>query len=336
MVNTLLVYKGEEVIKQQQENKEGKTSIVIDGLKSNTDYTKGTYKLAWSNGAKEGPKADVPAFKTKKIGVTTVTAKPSSTNIVAGKTQQITSEVTPTNADDKTLTYTSNNEPVATVNDSGLINAVKAGDATITVKSNDNTKATANVSVTVEKAVVNVTGVTLDATTATMNIDDTKQLSSTVAPANATDKTVTYASKAQGVASVDNKGLITAKSAGTAQIVATTKDGAKTATCDVTVEKAVVNVTGVGLTPATATLDIGATQQLAANVTPSEADNKKVSYTSGSDAIATVNATGLVTAIGEGTTDITVTTKDGAKKATSSITVNAAEVTDPPEEEKEE
>lgn len=249
MVQTLLLYKGEEVVKKQPQQ-EGKTTITIEGLKSNTDYTKGTYKLAWSNGAKEGPKADVPVFKTKKIGVTTVTAKPSSTNIVAGKTQQITSEVTPTNADDKTLTYTSNNEPVATVNDSGLINAVKAGDATITVKSNDNTKATAKVSVTVEKAVV--------------------------------------------------------------------------------------NVSSVELTPTTATLDIDDTQQLSANVLPSGADNKKVTYASGSDDIATVSATGLVTAIGEGTTDITVTTEDGAKKATSSITVNAAEVTDPPEEEEEE
>lgn len=152
MVNTLLVYKGEEVIKRQEENKDGKTSVIIDGLESNTDYTKGTYKLAWSNGAEEGSKADVPAFKTNKVGVTTVTSEPSSTNIIAGETQQITSEVAPTNADDKTLIYTSNNEPVATVDDSGLITAVKAGDATITVKSNDNTKATAKVSVTVKAA----------------------------------------------------------------------------------------------------------------------------------------------------------------------------------------
>lgn len=332
MVNTLLVYKGEEVIKRQEENKDGKTSVIIDGLESNTDYTKGTYKLAWSNGAKESDKVDVPTFTTDKVGVTTVTATPETVTITVGETSQIATDVEPTNADDKTLTYTSNNEPVATVDDSGLITAVKAGDATITVKSNDNTKATAKVSVTVEEAVVNVTGVTLDATTATMNVDDTKQLSSTVAPSNATDKTVTYASKAQGVASVDNKGLITAKAAGTAQIVATTKDGAKTATCDVTVEKAVVNVSSVELTPSTATLDIDDTQQLSANVLPSGADNKKVTYASGSDDIATVSATGLVTAVAEGTTDITVTTEDGSKTATSSITVNAAEVTEPPEE----
>lgn len=246
MVNTLLVYKGEEVIKRQEENKDGKTSVIIDGLESNTDYTKGTYKLAWSNGAKESDKVDVPTFTTDKVGVTTVTATPETVTITVGETSQIATDVEPTNADDKTLTYTSNNEPVATVDDSGLINAVKAGDATITVKSNDNTKATAKVSVTVEKAVV--------------------------------------------------------------------------------------NVSSVELTPTTATLDIDDTQQLTPDVKPSDADNKKVTYASGSDAIATVSATGLVTAIGEGTTDITVTTEDGSKTATSSITVNAAEVTDPPEE----
>ena len=326
MANTLLVYKGEEVIKRQPKAGTGKTTVTIEGLSSNTEYTKGTYKLAWSNGATESAKVDVPAFTTNKIGVTTVTATPATTSITVGNTQQISSEVEPANADDKTLTYTSNNEPVATVDGSGLITAVKAGNATITVKSNDNATATAKTSVTVEEAVVNVTGVTLDATTATMNIGDTKQLSSTVAPENATDKTVTYTSKAQGVASVDNKGLITAKAAGTAQIVATTKDGAKTATCDVTVEEAVINVSSVELTPATATLDIGATQQLAANVLPSEADNKEVTYSSGSDAIATVNATGLVTAVAEGTTDITVTTEDGAKTAVCTLTVTAKQI----------
>lgn len=242
MVQTLLLYKGEEVVKKQPQQ-EGKTTITIEGLSSNTEYPAGTYKLAWTNGATESDKVDVPTFTTDKVGVTTVTATPETVTITVGETSQIATDVEPTNADDKTLTYTSNNEPVATVNDSGLINAVKAGDATITVKSNDNTKATAKVSVTVEKAVV--------------------------------------------------------------------------------------NVSSVELTPTTATLDIDDTQQLSANVLPSGADNKKVTYASGSDDIATVSATGLVTAIGEGTTDITVTTEDGAKKATSSITVNAAEVTEP-------
>src|SRR5699024_7229203 len=133
----------------------GKTTGTIEGLTRNTEYTKGTDKLAWSNGATESAKLDVPAFTTNNRGVATVTATPATTSITDGNTQQISSEVEPTNADDKTLIYTSDNEPVATVDDSGLITAVKAGNATITVKSNDNTKATAKVSVTVEEAVIN-------------------------------------------------------------------------------------------------------------------------------------------------------------------------------------
>lgn len=418
MANTLLVYKGEEVIKRQPKAGTGKTTVTIEGLSSNTEYTKGTYKLAWSNGATESAKVDVPAFTTDKVGVTTVTATPATTSITVGNTQQITSEVAPANADDKTLIYTSNNEPVATVDGSGLITAVKAGNATITVKSNDNATATAKTSVTVEEAVVNVTGVTVDPATlsletgetetlngsivpsnatnkssswsssneevatianstvtavgagtatitltsvdgehtgtcevtvtdpvvnvtgvaiepetATLETGETQQLTPTVEPSNASYKAVSFTSSDDAIATVDDDGLVTAVAAGSADItVESIADGSKTATCDVTVENAVVNVTSVGLTPATATLDIGATQQLAASVTPSEADNKKVSYTSGSDAIATVNATGLVTAVAEGTTDITVTTEDGAKTATSSITVNAAEVPEPPEE----
>lgn len=151
MVKSLLLYKGEEVVKKQPQQ-EGKTTITIEGLSSNTEYPAGTYKLAWTNGATESDKVDVPTFTTDKVGVTTVTATPETVTITVGETSQIAADVKPTNADDKSLTYTSNNEPVATVNDSGLINAVKAGNATITVKSNDNAKATAKTSVTVKDA----------------------------------------------------------------------------------------------------------------------------------------------------------------------------------------
>lgn len=152
MVKTLLLYKGDEVVKRQPKAETGKTKVTIDGLSSNTEYPTGIYKLAWTNGATESDKVDVPTFTTDKVGVTTVTATPNTVTITVGETSQITTEVEPANADDKTLTYTSNNEPVATVDDSGLITAVKAGNATITVKSNDNTKATAKTSVTVKAA----------------------------------------------------------------------------------------------------------------------------------------------------------------------------------------
>lgn len=89
--------------------------------------------------------------------------------------------------------------------------------------------------VTVKTKPIAVTGVTISPKTATLEVGETKQLKATVAPSNATDKTVSYASKAQGVASVDSKGLVTAKVAGKAEIVVSTKDGDKKDTCAVTV-----------------------------------------------------------------------------------------------------
>src|SRR5699024_2721380 len=166
--------------------------------------------------------------------------------------------------------------------------------------------------VTVKTKPVAVTGVTVAPKTVSLEVGETQQLSATVEPSNATNKTVTYASKAQGIASVDDDGLVTAKVAGTAEIIVTTEDGAKNDICTVTVEEPVVNVTGVTIAPKTNNLEVGATRQLNVTIEPSDADNQDVTYTSDDEAIATVNANGLVTAIAEGTATITVTTDDGA------------------------
>lgn len=83
-----------------------------------------------------------------------------------------------------------------------------------------------------------------------------------------------------------------------------------------------VVVTGVTLTPATATISVGNTQQLTATVAPTNATNKVVSWASSNTAVATVNASGLVTGVASGTATITVTTQDGAKTDTSLITVS--------------
>lgn len=86
----------------------------------------------------------------------------------------------------------------------------------------------------------------------------------------------------------------------------------------------IVDVTGVTVTPTTATLDIGDTQQLAATVAPADATNKAVSYSSSANGIATVSSTGLITAVSAGTATITVTTADGSFTATCAVTVSPA------------
>ena len=171
-----------------------------------------------------------------------------------------------------------------------------------------------------------VTGVTLSPTTATLNVGGTQQLTPTVLPSNATNKTVTYSSSNTSIVTVNTTGLITAVATGSATITVTTQDGTKTATCAVTVNTPNVAVTSVSLSPTTATLTVGGTQQLTPTVLPSNATNKNVTYSSSNTAIATVNTTGLITSVAAGTATITVTTQDGSKTATCTVTVNTPNI----------
>lgn len=150
MAKTLVVYKDSEVIREEPKNPNGKTTVTISGLESNTDYAKGTFKISWKDDNGESDLVDVPAFKTDEKGVTSVSVGNDAVTLDVGNTSQIDVTVEPTDADNKAVTYSSNNKAVATVSDSGLIEAVKSGSATITVKSSNNSQATSKVRVTVE------------------------------------------------------------------------------------------------------------------------------------------------------------------------------------------
>ncbi|WP_343617032.1 Ig-like domain-containing protein [Flavobacterium sp.] len=171
---------------------------------------------------------------------------------------------------------------------------------------------------------VAVTGVTLTPSTVTLSVGSTQQLTPTVTPANATNKTVSYSSNNTGVATVNSSGLVTAVASGSATITVTTQDGAKTAVSAITVNNSNVAVTSVSLSPSTASLTVGGTQQLTPTVLPSNATNKSVSYSSNNTGVATVNSSGLVTAVSNGTATITVTTADGNKTSTCAVTVSTA------------
>lgn len=150
MAKTLVVYKDDKVIREEPKNPNGKTTVTISGLESNTDYAKGTFKISWKDDNGESDLVDVPAFKTDEKGVTSVSVGNDAVTLDVGDTSQIDVTVEPTDADNKAVTYSSNNKAVATVSDSGLIEAVKSGSATITVKSSNNSQATSKVRVTVE------------------------------------------------------------------------------------------------------------------------------------------------------------------------------------------
>ena len=173
---------------------------------------------------------------------------------------------------------------------------------------------------TVNAATVSVTGVTLTPASLSLFTDDTATLTATVQPSDATNQNVTWSSDKPEVATVEN-GVVTAKAAGTATITVTTADGNKTATCAVTVTAATVPVTGVTLNKTSTSLYVGDTETLTATVEPSDATDKNVTWSSDNEGVATVDATGKVTAVSAGTATITVTTEDGAKTASCTVTV---------------
>ena len=117
-------------------------------------------------------------------------------------------------------------------------------------------------------------------------------------------------------------GKVTAVAPGTATITVKTVDGSKTATCKVTVEKKGIPVNKVTLNKTTQTLEIGSEVTLVATVSPSNATNKKLTWSSSNSEVATVDQNGKVKAVKAGTSSITVTTEDGGKKATCAVTVN--------------
>ena len=174
------------------------------------------------------------------VPVAGITLDKTTASVEEGKSLTLIATVTPDNATDKTVTWTTSDQSVATVDSTGIVTGIKAGTATITAKAGEKT-ATCTVTVTAvstEPEVVSVTGVTLDKATATLDINQTLTLVATVAPENATNKAVTWASDNTSVATVDNSGKVTAVAAGTANITVTTADGGKTATCTVTVNPA--------------------------------------------------------------------------------------------------
>ena len=168
---------------------------------------------------------------------------------------------------------------------------------------------------------VSVTGVSLNKTSLSLVEGGSESLTATVSPDNATNKAVSWKSSDTGVATVDGSGKVTAVKAGSTTITVTTTDGGKTATCSVTVTSKTVSVTGVKLDNGKLELKAGVTAQLTATVEPSDASDKSLEWTSSDAKVATVAASGKVTAVGVGSATITVKTKDGGKTATCAVTV---------------
>lgn len=221
-----------------------------------------------------------------------------------GKEEKLVVTVKPDDATDKSVVWESSNTAVATVDQEGLVKAVKDGTAKITVKTKDGVEATCDV--TVNKKDIPVTEVQLNKEVMDLMEGDEEKLVVTVKPDDATDKSVVWESSNETVVTVDQNGLVKAVREGDAMITVTAKNGVS-ASCIVGVSKKNIPVTGIALEQSSLLLPVGCTYTIKAHVQPSNATDQNVKWGSSNGGVATVDQTGKVTAVAAGTADILAT-----------------------------
>ena len=253
------------------------------------------------------------------VPATSLTLNEITASLNVNQTSQLVATVNPVNTTNKAVNWSSNNTAIATVTSGGLITGLVQGSAIITCSTADGSNLSATVAVTVNPIVnpVSVTGVTMSQTTVSVGQIATVQLSATVNPTTATNKAVTWSTNNAKV-SVSQSGLVTGLLVGSSIVTVTTADGSKIATCTVTV---IIPVTSVSLNTTSLSLAVGANGILRSTIQPTNAGNKTVTWSSANTSVATVNSSGVVNAVGNGTTTITVTTNDGSKTAQATVTV---------------
>ncbi len=237
---------------------------------------------------------------------------------IPGKSGSFKATVTPAGAS-KTFKWTSSNPKVATVTTAGKLTAKAIGTTTITCATTDGSNLKATCKVTVGKA---VTSVKLNAATIKWPVGKSGSFKTTVAPADAINKTLTWTSSNTKVATISSTGKLTSVGAGTATITCKAKDGSgKYATCKVTVTGASNLATSLKLNCKTLNWPIGKAGSFKATITPATA-SKTLKWTSSNTKVATISSAGKITAVGAGKTTITCATTDGSNlKATCAVTV---------------
>lgn len=282
-------------------------------LVENTDYT-----VSYSNNETYGTATATvtgignyigSASKTFKIyaeAPTAVKLSKTTAEVIKGKILTLTVTITPNSAyvKNKTVTWSSSDKNIATVDANGKITAKSAGTATITLKTANGK--TAKCKVTVKNPTVAASSVKLSKTSLTLTKGNKQTIKATVNPNNTTNKTVKWSTSNSKVATVSSTGKITAKGAGTATITVTTANNKK-ATCKVTVKNF---PTKVRLNKTSATLKVKKNLTLKASVTPSKNVISSITWTSSNKKIATVK-NGKVTAKKAGTVTITAKTVNG-------------------------
>ncbi|WP_158970443.1 Ig-like domain-containing protein [Paraglaciecola sp. L3A3] len=233
------------------------------------------------------------------------------------ETIALKANVLPMDADNMVIEWTSSNVLIAAVDQNGLVTGTGTGTATITAKTADGS-ITATQEVTV--STIQPSSVELNMDSADLGVNDQVLLNASIAPFNASNKSLTWSSSNEAVVTVSASGLVTAVAAGSATITAEAEDGGASDTV-------AINVTNIALTDielvSTAVIVLPGNYQANVSFTPSNATNQDVTWQSATPSIASVSNAGLISGVAAGTTTITATSADGG--FTETITVSVIE-----------
>lgn len=269
--------------------------------------------------------AEIPVtVKYRYIPVTKVKISPSTVSVVIGKSAVLNAVVTPSNATNKKVVWSTSDKKTVSVDQSGNIKGLKLGSAVITVTSEDNPKISASVTVTVTD--VKVTKIVIPKTI-TLKEGQSYTFDPEVLPVSATDKSLSYSISNKKVATISKKGVLkansftsTAKSVSAVVTVTSIGNPKVKATCTV---KVVHVVSYIRVSPKAVTLNVGQTATIKATVYPTTAYDKSVVWSTSNKAIATVTQKGVIKAVKGGTCKITVKSAENPNvKKTITVTVN--------------
>ena len=249
-------------------------------------------------------------FNIKEIPTlsTSIALNQTTATLKATETLTLVATVLPKNATDKSVSWKSSNEAVATVDANGLVTAIGVGETIITATTTDGSNLSVSCTVTVVPTLAE--SIALDKTEISLEATETATLVATVLPNLTTDKSVEWSSSDESVAVVDKNGVVTAIAVGEATITATITDGSNlSASCKVTVVPTLA--VSIELDQTEASVEEKSEFQLTATILPEHTTNKEVAWSSSDKWVASVDNTGLVTMYSAGEVVITATTTDG-------------------------
>lgn len=237
------------------------------------------------------------------VRVSDIILNTTSLSLEEGTSETLIATISPSNATNKTVMWSSSNNSVATVNSQGEVTAIAVGIAIITAETEEGK--IAKCSVSVRSKVIHVESISFDKNSIELSVGEYRILVATILPDNVTDRTIIWTSSDEAIATVAD-GCIHGLSKG--EVTITAEAEGKTAECKVTVLP--VSAIAVEILNATPTMFLNETQTLSYKLIPEYSEEEAFHWASSDENILTVDETGLCTAISEGVAVVSIYNED--------------------------